>query len=671
MGKFSLFLANFWFEKNLKILLLLVFIFLICNPVSTFSLPLPTQVNTDSLEKILPKKSGKDKLQILILLAGVVMESDSEKGLQYAREAAQVARSENQQLMLSDALKLKADALFYLDSLPQSLGAYLQSAETDLNSARPRPDSVLRRYGDVGYVYLQMGWFDKAIEFFTRALALSEQQKDTFEIATNLSNLGISYQMTGDYNKAIDYFQRTLELDRLTGNEEHMSITYNSIGMVYHAWGNYDKALEFLQMALEHDTEAGDESRVSIRLSNLSKVYLSIENYEEAVNSLEKALEIDRRNNQLPKVAVRLQGLGLCFQAMGDYPKALSYFEESLLIFSRVNLEYKVAGLKVQIGNLHQKMGSFTKAEIAFLEGLELARRLILRPEEIEATKSLYKLYKTRQEYREALRYLEFSKALQDSVFSAESARQINEFEVKYETEKIDKANQLLIKENELRRRRQQTATGVIVALILLSITLLWAFVLKRKSLLQSRELFVKESELSQLKMRAVEKQNSHLQELLFAEEEIKRLQDKALEQKNNELTSASMLIANKNEIFERLKKLAEEIKSDGQGDGLEKAREIITEIDRQTDVETQWEQFRARFESVHKSFFDKLRKNDGALTQNDMQLCAYIKLNLTTKEIARLMNISPESVNTQRYRLRKKLDLTNQVTLDEFIHAL
>jgi DNA-binding CsgD family transcriptional regulator len=276
-----------------------------------------------------------------------------------------------------------------------------------------------------------------------------------------------------------------------------------------------------------------------------------------------------------------------------------------------------------------------------------------------------------RNEDREALRYLEMSKTLQDSVFTAESARQINEFEVKYETEKIDKANQLLIKENELRRRRQQTATGVIVALVLLSFTLLWAFVLKRKSLLQSRELFAKETELSQLKMKAVEKQNSHLQELLFAEEEIKRLQAKTLEQKNNELTSASMLIANKNEIFERLKKLAEEIKCEVSGDMNEKVKEIITEIDRQTDVEMQWEQFRTRFESVHKSFFDKLRKNEGALTQNDLQLCAYIKLNLTTKEIARLMNISPESVNTSRYRLRKKLNLTNHITLDEFIHKL
>jgi len=671
MGKFSLFLANFWFGKNLTIPLLLVFFSLICNPVSVFSLPTATQVNTDSLEKILPKKSGKNKLQILILLAGEIMESDPEKGLQYAREAAQVARSENQQLMLSDALKLKADALFYLDSLPQSLIVYLQSAETDLNSPRPRQDSILRRYGDVGFVYLEMGWFNKAIEYFQKALKMSEQQKDTSEIATNLSNLGISYKMLGHFDRAIDCFLRTLELDQLTGNNEHMSINYNAIGMVYHAWGKNDKALEFLEMALEHDLKNGDESKISIRLSNLSKIYLSIEKYQDAISLLEKALEIDRRQNQPAKVAIRLQGLGLCYQAMGDYPKALSYFNESLLIYQGINLEYKIAGLKIQIGKLYLETGNIGKAEMAFIEGLELAQKNKLRPEEIDAANSLYSLYKNQRNFGDALRYFELYKSIQDSVFTVESARQINEFEVKYETEKMDKANQLLIKENELRRRRQQTATGVIAALVLLSFTLLWAFVLKRKSLLQSRELFAKESELSALKVKAVEKQNNHLQELLFAEEEIKRLQAKTLEQKNAELTSASMLIANKNEIFERLKKLAEQIKCEITGEMNEKVKEIITEIDRQTDVESQWEQFRTRFESVHKSFFDKLHKNDGALTQNDLQLCAYIKLNLNTKEIARLMNISPESVNTSRYRLRKKLNLPPEVTLDDFVHKL
>jgi len=141
--------------------------------------------------------------------------------------------------------------------------------------------------------------------------------------------------------------------------------------------------------------------------------------------------------------------------------------------------------------------------------------------------------------------------------------------------------------------------------------------------------------------------------------------------QQGLELTSATLLIASKNEAFENLRKMAEQIKAGESENGFEKAREIIREINRQTDVESQWEQFRLHFESIHKSFFVKLREASSSLTQPDLQLCAYIKLNMGTREIARLMNITPESVNTHRYRLRKKLDLTSLETLDDFVHAI
>jgi DNA-binding CsgD family transcriptional regulator len=200
---------------------------------------------------------------------------------------------------------------------------------------------------------------------------------------------------------------------------------------------------------------------------------------------------------------------------------------------------------------------------------------------------------------------------------------------------------------------------------------LFYAFRLKKRSLMQSRILFERELEIGELKIGQIEKKNQHLQEVLFAEEEIKKLQIQSIDQKNHELTSATLLIANKNEVFENLRRMAEQARIDGSRDENEKIKEIIREINRQTDVENQWEQFRVHFESIHKSFFVKLRKNTLGLTQTDLQLCAYIKLNMATKEISKLLNITPESVNTHRYRLRKKMELSGQETLDEFIHGL
>ncbi|NCU32272.1 MAG: hypothetical protein EOM23_04925, partial [Candidatus Moranbacteria bacterium] len=349
----------------------------------------------------------------------------------------------------------------------------------------------------------------------------------------------------------------------------------------------------------------------------------------------------------------------------------LEYLNQALDIYQNYNLEYKIAGLKVQVGKLFQDMEQYSEAEKSFIEGYNLAVSLNLRPEQMEAARSLYQLHKTRDKFTDALHYLEIYKSLQDSLFSERSAEMIHDFEVKYETEKKEKENQLLLKENEIQRKAQRLYLLAIISLVFLSSSLFWAFSLKKKALLQSMTLHEKETELKQLKIDAAEKRSQHLQELLFAEEEIRKLQTKTLEQKNHELTTSAMLIANKNDTLIKLKKLAEKLNDNTVGKGKNELREMISEIDRQSDMEDQWDQFKLHFESIHKSFFNKLKASCSGLTRNDMQLCAYIKLNMSTKEIARLMNISPESVNTHRYRMRKKFNLTEKNTLDDYIHSL
>ena len=653
--------------KVVSIILTALLSLAFCNARSSF---VPDS-ELNALRQEISGLKGKEKVEALLRIANEAVAKNPEAGLMLAMEAEQIARKEKLSHKYSDALKLKADAYFYLDSLHAAVLAYRMSAEADLDSPRPRPDSILRRLGDAGYVYYQLGWFDKAIEYHTRALGMSRQRSDTSEIATNLSNLGLSYKMTGQHHKAIECFLAALELDVLCGNDADMSTNYNSIGVVYHAWGKPDKALEFLEMAYKLDLQNNEEAKMSIRLSNISKIYMSMQMYDEALQALETALEIDRRQKNPGRIATRLHGLGSANKALNHFDKALEYYNEALDIFRSLNLEFKIASLLIHTGDLFFEMGTPRRAEDYYLEGYELASKINLRTTEIEASHALYKLYKDQGKFDQALKYFEEYKIMRDLVFSEESARLINEFEVKYETEKKERENQLLLKENLIRKQNQQFSVVVILILVLLSSSVLWAFLLKRKSLLQSRELFARENELSQLKIESVENQNAYLKEMLFAEEEIKKLQMKSLEQQKQELTTAAMLIANKNEVFEKLKKLAEQIKIKENNTGHELAKEIIAEIDRQTDLSDQWEQFKIHFESIHRSFFENLRNLDGCLTQNDLQLCAYIKLNLSTKEISRLMNITPESVNTHRYRLRKKLNLANGETLDELVHRL
>jgi tetratricopeptide (TPR) repeat protein len=649
-------------------------LFFLIHPISATS----QKEVFDSLQQVLLMSDGDEKIQVLCEMAIEILYDDPEKSLEYARQAEVLALKSKTGLLLSDALKIQGDALYELDSLKQATFAYMKALEIEETLPKPRPVIMISRLSDVGFCYQDMGLFEKSLDYFQRSLALSRSVRDTTEIASNLSNIGVSLKMLGKYGEAIDAFNQTLKLDKLLGSETDMATDYNNIGMVYRAWLQFELAVEFFEKALEIDLRLGNRHKLSTRYSNIGQVYLAWDSTSRSISYLNKALEIDREMNAVGKIAVRLHGLGLSYMSLKDYKKAIEYLNEAQQIFQNLNLDFQTAIVMEHTGDAYMAMNNYKNAESYYHQSLDISQKIGLKPTVIEAARGLYSLYKKQGSYKKSLEYFEIFKVAEDSVFSETSARQINEFEIRYETEKKENQNrlltkdvQLLKKDIKLKNRNQWLMGTLIVALVLISVALLYAFSLKRKSLMQSRVLFEKESELNKLKIDRVEKQNRHLQEVLFAEEEIKRLQKQSIEQKNHELTSAAILIANKNEVLDKLGKLAGKMDCQNGNNQPEIRREMLHEIERQTDVENQWEQFKIHFESIHKSFFSSLHQNNHGLTQSDLQLCAYIKLNMGTKEIARLMNIAPESVNTHRYRLRKKLALPAEETLDGFIHGL
>ena len=146
------------------------------------------------------------------------------------------------------------------------------------------------------------------------------------------------------------------------------------------------------------------------------------------------------------------------------------------------------------------------------------------------------------------------------------------------------------------------------------------------------------------------------------------KLQSEVLH-KNTELASSAMNLVRKKEILSRLKEDLIQYKETPEAD--KRAKEflkIIRVIDKELDQNEEWEQFAVHFDSVHTNYLKKLTDNFPGLTISDLKLAAYLRLNLTSKEIAQLMNISIRGVETSRYRLRKKLGLNNETNLFDFL---
>jgi len=156
-------------------------------------------------------------------------------------------------------------------------------------------------------------------------------------------------------------------------------------------------------------------------------------------------------------------------------------------------------------------------------------------------------------------------------------------------------------------------------------------------------------------------------------EDEINRLQKEKLETEirhiNSELASNTMNILNKNEFINGIKStLGVVTKKSNNSEVKTQIAGIIKDIEKNIQTDGDWKNFQFHFEKVHGDFSTRLNNQYKALSAQDLKLSAYLRLNLSTKEIANLLNISTRGVEIGRYRLRKKLELARSQNLAEFI---
>ena len=159
-------------------------------------------------------------------------------------------------------------------------------------------------------------------------------------------------------------------------------------------------------------------------------------------------------------------------------------------------------------------------------------------------------------------------------------------------------------------------------------------------------------------------KKELELKELESSQQIIKLNNDKLrndIESKNRELASSTMNIIKKNDFLNSIKT---ELVSGGQKNVLK----VVRIIDKNLNNSDDWKMFQEAFNNADKNFLKKVKEKHQSLTPNDLRLCAYLRLNLSSKEIAPLLNISPRSVEVKRYRLRKKMELPHDSNLTSYI---
>ncbi len=151
---------------------------------------------------------------------------------------------------------------------------------------------------------------------------------------------------------------------------------------------------------------------------------------------------------------------------------------------------------------------------------------------------------------------------------------------------------------------------------------------------------------------------------LADANQRLKQIYQNDLEHKRRELATNSIQIAQKTEILNELKDLIQTLPASTV------KHEAMRVIERNIQLDGHWDRFKMHFDEVHPDFFNRLQSNFPDITQNELKHCAYIKMRLASKEIAQLTNISVKGMETARYRLKKKLNLSAEQDMNDFIQV-
>lgn len=427
-----------------------------------------------------------------------------------------------------------------------------------------------------------------------------------YKTAVTLGNIGPYFQ---NYRLSENFYR--IAKDYVDGDKLNQDkLTVNSSRLQY-TLGNYDSAIYLIHKVIDHEAMEYDSGFMTLCLINLGSYYKAAGIDDSSMNCYQRALQwIENVDNSNIR-GVLFANIGNHHRDIGQYDTAMMYYEKAKELCLRENNLSQYANIAYNISIMYNSIGQPDSA-FAYLKEYNNLTAKILQPQ-------------TSESYRNYV----------------DMVMELSQNRVQLSQQAIDIKNKQLI-----------IAITSGAALVLSTLLVLYAMAERRKSMRQL--LLLKEVE------------NKELSDQLEMEQRIKQLQDQQIEQKRKEITSYTLLLSGKNQILFQIKELLRQMEKTQDPNILKKIQRSIDE-NLHTD-DDYWEQFVLLFNQVDAGFFERLKDRFKDLTQNEIRLCAYIRIGMTSKQIAQMLNLSPESVNKNRYRLRKKLALDREEDLDNCI---
>lgn len=523
---------------------------------------------------------------------------------------------------------------------------YTDSLEYALLEHEAENKEKVSLLNNLGYEYWVINPVQSII-YGQQARVLAEILNDSLGLALSNRIVGVAHWARGSYDQGLRYLIEGLRLYQKMGDTLGTGNCLMNIGLIYADRNDYNLAREYYFEALKKFETIDAHLRSATTYSKLATLFIDEGKIASARDFLDRAYETHTNKSFLYGQGEVLNRYGLMYAYLGKYDSAEYYLKKSIAISKQINDVDGLAKSHVELAEIRLAKGDLSSAEPYLQTALDYAQKLQSHKWLKKVYENLRELARRRGNYRQAILYYDQYVQKKDSIFNEQTLNNIAKLEAKLAT--VEHRRQLDLKESEIEMLEKETQLQQVKMMILL--VALIALALLALLITRSRRLA------------AERKQDEGRKAVEQARQE--------LEFRNRELVSYTVNFAQKNQLFEDLMGMVKSLKEKS-GEtykkdlvGMERA------INKHIQIDKDWDDFKLRFESVHKGFFDKLLQKQPALTGNDLKLCALVKMNFSIKEVSDMMGISSESVKTARYRLKKKLQLSPEMSINDFLNSI
>lgn len=485
----------------------------------------------------------------------------------------------------------------------------------------------------------------KAIAFKKQALSIYKSLNETKKQVSAYEHLGIFYSDITDFEKSLASFFEGIKLvDKNKDPAQYNSLMLN-IGTTYIEAGNNKQGVHYLNRVLSYYLKENNPAHLAATYSNIGVAYKGLRQLDSAVFCFGKSLQIGQEYNLPSTVAASYTNMGDVFLEKSEFKEALQSYQLALIFFKKNNDERGRWHTQSGIADVYKSLGDYSSALNLYKECITYFKAKNDLSYLVTSLKNVSDIYDSLKDNEKSFRYFREYAQLKDTLSQSETLNKMTSLQMKLDIENLEKEN--AIKNDLLEKEQKINTLKTYILLGILVIVLLIVFIVYNKKQHQRNVL--------RLELKTTQQEKGKLEE--------------ELKYRLTELESFALQIVQKNDLLNDLKKDLKVFK--GVDSYSAEINNITFKINNAIKSNKDLERFSKRVDEVNASFFNTLTQKFSDLTEKEKKLCALLKLNLSSKEIAILNNVSEGAITMARYRLRKKLGIEHDENLTDFFQSI